>query len=57
MKLLTFRICVLCSIALVLLPFSGSAAAQSYCPGCKAAIIGVPTKQCANVLAAEATLP
>lgn len=40
MKLLSFRIRVLCSIALVLLPFPRSAAA-SYCPGCKAAIIGV----------------
>ena len=40
MKLLSFRTCVLCSIALVLLPFSRSAAAQSYCPGCKAGIIG-----------------
>jgi 6-phosphogluconolactonase len=40
MKLLSLRICVLCSIALVLLPFSRSAAAQSYCPGCKAVIIG-----------------
>jgi hypothetical protein len=37
----TFRICVLCSVALVLLPFSRPAAAQSYCPGCKAAIVGV----------------
>jgi hypothetical protein len=33
-------ICVLCSVALVLLPFSRSAASQSYCPGCKAGIIG-----------------
>jgi hypothetical protein len=40
MKLLSFRICVLGSIALVLLPFSRPAAAQSYCPGCKAAIVG-----------------
>ena len=40
MKLLRFRICVLCSIALVLLPFSRPAAAQSYCPGCKAGVIG-----------------
>jgi hypothetical protein len=39
MKLLSFRTCVLCSIALVLLPSSRSAAA-SYCPGCKAGIIG-----------------
>src|SRR5260370_28332241 len=39
MKLLNFRTCVLCSIALVLLPSSRSAAA-SYCPGCKAGIIG-----------------
>ena len=36
MKLLSFRICVLCSIALVLLPFSRPATAQSYCPGCEA---------------------
>jgi len=35
------RLCVLCSITLVLLSYSRSAAAQSYCPGCKAAIIGV----------------
>jgi len=41
MKQLSLRICVLCSIAMVLLPFSRSAAAQSYCPGCKAAIVGV----------------
>jgi hypothetical protein len=40
MKLRSFHICVLCSIALVLMPFSRSAAAQSYCPGCKAGIIG-----------------
>src|SRR5258708_34050770 len=39
MKLLIFRTCVLCSIALALLPSSRSAAA-SYCPGCKAGIIG-----------------
>src|SRR5260370_40584682 len=39
MKVLNFRTCVLCSIALVLLPSSRSAAA-SYCPGCKAGIIG-----------------
>jgi hypothetical protein len=41
MKLLSFRTCVLCAIALVLLTFSRPAAAQSYCPGCKAAIVGV----------------
>jgi hypothetical protein len=40
MKGLGFRICVLGSIALVLVPFSRSAAAQSYCPGCKAGVIG-----------------
>ena len=40
MKLLSFRTCVLCSVALVLLTFSRSAAAQSYCPGCAAGIIG-----------------
>ena len=41
MKQFGFRPCfVLCSITLVLLPFSRSAAAQSYCPGCKAAVIG-----------------
>jgi hypothetical protein len=40
MKQLSFRIGILCSIALVLLPFSRSAAAQSYCPGCKAGVIG-----------------
>jgi hypothetical protein len=33
-------VAVLSSVALVLLPFSRSAAAQSYCPGCKAAIVG-----------------
>ena len=34
-------VAVLCSVALVvLLPFSRSVAAQSYCPGCKAAIVG-----------------
>ncbi len=32
-------ICFLC-IGLVIVMFSRSAAAQSYCPGCKAAIIG-----------------
>ncbi len=41
MKGFNFRLCVLCSTALVLLSYSRSAAAQSYCPGCKAAIIGV----------------
>ena len=40
MKLLSFRICVLCSIALVLLPFSRPATAQSYCPGCEAGVVG-----------------
>jgi hypothetical protein len=40
MNLRSFRIGILCSIALVLLPFSRSAAAQSYCPGCKAGVIG-----------------
>jgi hypothetical protein len=40
MKVLSFRTCVLCSIALVLLPFSRSASAQSYCPGCEAGVIG-----------------
>ena len=40
MKLLSFRIGIFCSIALVLLPFSRSAVAQSYCPGCKAGVIG-----------------
>src|SRR5260370_41581766 len=40
MKLLSFRVSILGSIVLILLPFSRSAAAQSYCPGCKAAIIG-----------------
>jgi len=42
MKVLSFRTCVLCFIALVLLTFSRPAAAPwSYCPGCKAAIVGV----------------
>ena len=40
MKLRSFRIGILCSIALVLLLFSRPAAAQSYCPGCKAGVIG-----------------
>ena len=40
MKLLSFRIGMLCSIALVLPSYSRSAAAQSYCPGCKAGVIG-----------------
>src|SRR6266852_5426409 len=40
MKLRSFRIGILCSVALVLLPFSRSAAAQSYCPGCEAGVIG-----------------
>jgi hypothetical protein len=39
-KLRSFRIGILCSIALVLQPFSRPAAAQSYCPGCKAGVIG-----------------
>lgn len=40
MNLRSFRIGILCSIAVVLLPFSRPAAAQSYCPGCKAGVIG-----------------
>ncbi len=40
MKRLGFRIGILCSIALVLPSFSRSAAAQSYCPGCEAGVIG-----------------
>jgi len=40
MKLLTFRVGILCSIALVLPSFSRPAAAQSYCPGCEAGVIG-----------------
>src|SRR4029077_18675275 len=40
MKLLSFRIGILCSIVLVLPSFSRSAAAQSYCPGCEAGVIG-----------------
>src|ERR1700693_3512069 len=39
MKGLGFRICVLGSIAVVLLPFPRSEA-SSYCPGCKAGVIG-----------------
>jgi hypothetical protein len=39
MKGLGFRICVLLSIAVVLLPFSRSEA-SSYCPGCEAGVIG-----------------
>ena len=39
MNLLSFRIGILCSIALVLLPFSRSEA-SSYCPGCEAGVIG-----------------
>jgi hypothetical protein len=35
-----FHVCVLCCIVLVLSPLSPPAAASSYCPGCKAAIIG-----------------
>jgi hypothetical protein len=42
MRLFTFRACVLSSTALVLLSFSRpAAAANSYCPGCGAAIVGV----------------
>jgi hypothetical protein len=40
MKLLSFRIGILCSIVLVLPLFSRPAAAQSYCPGCEAGVIG-----------------
>jgi hypothetical protein len=40
MKHLSFRIGIVCSIVLVLPPFSRSAAAQSYCPGCEAGVIG-----------------
>jgi hypothetical protein len=40
MHLRSFRIGILCSIALLLLPFSRSAVAESYCPGCKAEVIG-----------------
>lgn len=41
MKRVCFRIFVLCCIALVLLSqFSPPADASSYCPGCKAAVIG-----------------
>ena len=42
MHLRSFRIGILCSIALVLPPFSRSAAAlqSSYCLGCEAAIVG-----------------
>jgi hypothetical protein len=42
MRLFSFRTCVLISTTLVLLSFSQPAAvANSYCPGCKAAIVGV----------------
>src|ERR1019366_2945425 len=42
MRLFSFRACVLSSITLVLLSFSRPAtAANSYCPGCGAAIVGV----------------
>ncbi len=41
MKRPSFRTCVLCSITLVLLPFSRPAAANSICGGCEAAIVGV----------------
>ena len=41
MKRASFRTCILCSIALVLLPFSRPAAANSICGGCAAAIVGV----------------
>jgi hypothetical protein len=48
MKLLGFRICVLCSIALVLLPFSRFATAQSYCPNDQnlfpVVVVGIPKK-------------
>jgi hypothetical protein len=40
MHLRNFRIGILCSIALVLLPSLRSAMAESYCPGCKAGVIG-----------------
>ena len=40
MKLARFRSCVLCSIAVVLFTSSRSEA-DSYCPGCEAAVIGV----------------
>ena len=39
MKGLGLRICVLGSVAVVLLPFSRSEA-SSYCPGCEAGVIG-----------------
>jgi hypothetical protein len=41
MKRPSSRTCVLCCIALVLLPSSRPAAANSYCAGCGAAIVGV----------------
>jgi len=42
MRLFSFRACVLSSATLVLLSFSRpAAAADSYCPGCAAAIVGV----------------
>jgi hypothetical protein len=42
MRLFSFRACVLSSTTLVLLSFSRpAAAADSYCPGCGAAIVGV----------------
>jgi hypothetical protein len=41
MKRPSFRTCVLYCLALVLLPFSRSAAANSICGGCEAAIVGV----------------
>ncbi len=41
MKRFSFRGCVLCVTALVLLSFSRPAAANSICSGCEAAIIGV----------------
>ena len=40
MKPRSFRIGILCSIVLVLPSFLRSAAAQSYCPGCEAGVIG-----------------
>ena len=39
MKLLSFRIGILCSIALVLLPLA-LCRRKSYCPGCEAGVIG-----------------
>jgi hypothetical protein len=39
-KLRSFRIGILCSIVLVLPSSSRPAAAQSYCPGCEAGVVG-----------------